>query len=169
MKRITTLTSVCMMLFFSSLSATAQDATEAPAPEAKKVDFKKLKSPVPYTKKSIKRGKLWFTRECTGCHGPDGKAQIDIIADATDLTNTKRWYSGYKEGEIFRSIRDGAGIAMPPYKSKIRKEEDIWHLVNFIRSLWPKGQQPKLVEDKPKTSEAKTIEQSSTAGEKNHE
>lgn len=114
------------------------------------VDFKKLKSPVPYTKESIKRGRLWYMRECTGCHGPDGKAQIDIIADATDLTNTKRWFSGSTEGEIFRSIRDGAGVAMPPYKSKIRKEDDLWHLVNFVRSLWPKDQQPELVEEKPK-------------------
>ena len=74
----------------------------------------------------------------------------DIIADATDLTNTKRWFSGSTEGEVFRSIRDGAGVAMPPYKSKIRKEEDIWHLVNFVRSLWPKDQRPELVKEEPK-------------------
>lgn len=113
------------------------------------VDWEKVKSPVAYTEKSIKRGQMWYMRECTGCHGPDGKAQIDIIADATDLTNTKRWHSGSTEGEVFRSIRDGAGVAMPPYKSKIKKEEDIWHLVNFVRSLWPKDQRPELVEEEP--------------------
>ena len=114
------------------------------------VDWKKVKSPVAYTEKSIKRGRMWYMRECTGCHGPDGKAQIDIIADATDLTNTKRWFSGHSEGEVFRSIRDGAGVAMPPYASKIRKEEDIWHLVNFVRSLWPKDQRPEPVKEEPK-------------------
>ena len=169
MKRLANLTMVGIFLFGCLLPVFAQDTLDANGAEAKKVDFKKLKSPVPYTAKSIKRGKMWYTRECTSCHGPNGKALIDIIADATDLTNTKMWYSGSTEGEIFRSIRDGAGVAMPPYKSKIRKEEDLWHLVNFVRSLWPKAQRPKLVEDKSKSTESKTGEPSSNAGEDDHE
>lgn len=108
----------------------------------------KLKSPVPYTKSSIARGRILFNNDCTGCHGNDGKAQVDVIADATDLTEQKVWKSGITEGEIFRSIRDGAGISMPPYKNQIRKTEDLWHLVNFIRSLWPESQRPKLEEEK---------------------
>jgi mono/diheme cytochrome c family protein len=103
---------------------------------------------VPYTKSSIARGRILFTNDCTGCHGNDGKAQVDVIADATDLTDPKLWKSGTTEGEIFRSIRDGAGISMPPYKNQIRKAEDLWHLVNFIRSLWPEAQRPKLQEEK---------------------
>ena len=107
-----------------------------------------LKSPVPYTKTSISRGRVLYTNDCTGCHGNDGKAQVDVIADATDLTDPKLWKSGVTEGEVFRSIRDGAGISMPPYKNQIRKSEDLWHLVNFIRSLWPEAQRPKLQEEK---------------------
>jgi hypothetical protein len=37
---------------------------------------------------------------------------------------------------------------MPPYKNQIRKTEDLWHLVNFIRSLWPEAQRPKLQEER---------------------
>lgn len=111
-------------------------------------EAKQIKSPVPYTKASIARGRILYTNDCTGCHGNDGKAQVDVIADATDLTEPKLWKSGSTEGEIFRSIRDGAGISMPPYKNQIRKEEDLWHLVNFIRSLWPEDQRPKLQEEK---------------------
>lgn len=111
-------------------------------------EAKVLKSPVPNTKASIARGRILYTNDCTGCHGNDGKAQVDVIADATDLTEPKLWKSGSTEGEIFRSIRDGAGISMPPYKNQIRKEEDLWHLVNFIRSLWPEGQRPPLQEEK---------------------
>jgi hypothetical protein len=33
---------------------------------------------------------------------------------------------------------------MPPFKSQFQKEEDLWHLVNFIRSLWPESMRPKL-------------------------
>ena len=111
-------------------------------------EAKTLKSPVPFTKSSITRGRTLFMQYCTGCHGNDGKAKIDVIADATDLTEPKLWKSGTSEGEIFRSIRDGAGLNMPPYKNQIRKEEDLWHLVNFIRSLWNESLRPKLVEEK---------------------
>ncbi|MFN7928317.1 MAG: c-type cytochrome [Blastocatellia bacterium] len=111
-------------------------------------DAQKLKSPLPFTKASITRGRILFLNDCTGCHGNDGKAQVDVIADATDLTEPKLWRSGTSEGEIFRSIRDGAGISMPPYKNQIQKTEDLWHLVNFIRSLWPEAHRPKLQEEK---------------------
>jgi mono/diheme cytochrome c family protein len=105
---------------------------------------RKLKSPVPFSKASIARGKLLYTRACTECHGADGKSQVDVIANATDLTNPKAYRSGASAGEIFRSIRDGAGEAMPPFVEKISKEEDLWHLVNYLRSLWPESTRPKL-------------------------
>jgi hypothetical protein len=47
------------------------------------------------------------------------------------------WKNGTSEGLIFRSIRDGAGLAMPPFKTEVTAQEDLWHLVNFVRSLWP--------------------------------
>ncbi len=111
-------------------------------------EAKKLKSPVPFTKESITRGRTIYARSCTPCHGADGKALVDVVADATNLTEPKFWKSGTSEGEIFRSIRDGAGDTMPPFKSQIQKEDDIWHLVNFIRSLWPEPMRPKLQEEK---------------------
>ena len=107
-------------------------------------EARKLKSPVPFTKESIAQGRTLFARNCTACHGNDGKSQVDVVANATDLTDPKFWGSGTSEGEIFRSIRDGAGDTMPPFKSQMQKEEDMWHLVNFIRSLWPESMRPKL-------------------------
>jgi len=107
-------------------------------------EAKKLKSPAPFSKESIARGRAIFARNCTACHGNDGKSEVDVVANATDLTEPKLWRSGTAEGEIFRSIRDGAGDTMPPFKSQFQKEEDLWHLVNFIRSLWPESMRPKL-------------------------
>jgi len=109
---------------------------------------KKLKNPVPFSKASIDRGRILFIRDCTECHGPDGKSQVDVIADATDLTEPKFWMNGTSDGESFRSIRDGAGDAMPPFSDPIEKAEDMWHLVNYIRSLWPEPTRPKLQETK---------------------
>jgi mono/diheme cytochrome c family protein len=111
-------------------------------------EARKLKSPVPFNKESIARGRTLFARYCTECHGADGKAMVDVIANATDLTEPKLWRNGTSEGEVYRSILDGAGLTMPSYKSQIRNEEDLWHLVNFIRSLWPEPLRPKLQEGK---------------------
>jgi mono/diheme cytochrome c family protein len=107
-------------------------------------EARKLKSPVAFSKTSVARGKILYTRLCTECHGADGKSQVDVIANATDLTNPKAWKSGTSEGEIFRSIRDGAGEAMPPFSDKIDKPEDLWNLANYLRSLWPESARPKL-------------------------
>ncbi len=110
------------------------------------IDYKTLENPVPFTKASIGRGRVIFKRMCTECHGPDGKGQMDVIADASDLTVPKRYYNGSTVGEIYASIRNGAGTNMPPFVEKVAKEEDLWNLVNFIQSLWPDKLQPELVE-----------------------
>ena len=125
------------------LAATCLLAEDAPLSAA---EAKKLKSPIAYSKKSITQGRAVFSRSCVGCHGADGKSQVDVVADATDLTDPKLWKSGITEGEMFRSIRDGQGASMPAFRTQIRKEEDLWHMVNFIRSLWPEDARPQLQE-----------------------
>ena len=72
-------------------------------------------------------------------------ARIEVVANATDLTNPPVWKNGVDEGLIFRSIRDGAGLSMPAFKTQVDRQEDIWHLVNFIRSLWPEALRPQRV------------------------
>jgi hypothetical protein len=34
---------------------------------------------------------------------------------------------------------------MPSFKTEVDDQQDIWHLVNFIRSLWPEAQRPPKV------------------------
>jgi mono/diheme cytochrome c family protein len=127
-----------MILLVSAWALSAQDG-KLSADAAKK-----LKNPIAYSKKSIAQGRDTFSRNCVGCHGDNGKALIDVVADATDLTDPKAYRDGTTDGEMFRSIRDGAGASMPSFKSQIEKDEDLWHLVNFIHSLWPTELQPPL-------------------------
>ena len=108
-------------------------------------DFATLKNPVPNTLESISKGRLLYAQNCANCHGEDGKAQIDVISVATDLTSPEMYYSGTSEGEVFRSTRDGAGEGMPPY-SFVLTDEEIWHLVNFQLNLWPADQRPAIVD-----------------------
>jgi mono/diheme cytochrome c family protein len=120
---------------------------DAPA-KLSRDDAQKLKTPVAYSKKSVDRGRGIFMQNCTSCHGENGKAEGSLIADATDLTTPTLYKSGTTEGEIFHSIRDGAGDQMPAFKSQLGGEADIWNLVNFIRSLWPESMRPPLQDDK---------------------
>lgn len=131
-----------IILLAAALTLSAQDG-KLSADAAKK-----LKNPIPFTKKSISQGRDTFLRNCVGCHGDNGKAQIDVVANATDLTDPKAFRDGTTDGEIFRSIRDGAGASMPSFKSEIDKEDDLWRLVNFIHSLWPSESQPPLQQEK---------------------
>ena len=131
---------------FAATLTVAAVSSLAPAQDTKLTveQAKKLKNPIPYTRKSISEGRAVYIRNCAGCHGNDGKAQVDVVADATDLTEPKTWKNGTTEGEIFRSIRDGQSASMPAFKSQIRQEEDLWRMVNFIRSLWPEDSRPAL-------------------------
>lgn len=141
---------ICVLVPFSQYASGQDDSagnTQTEEAVEPSVDYKNLKSPIPYSKRSIGRGKIIFVRMCVECHGPDGKALMDVIADATDLTSPKLWYSGTSEGEVFRSIREGAGVSMPPYKMQLKREDDMWHLVNYVRSLWPESVRPKLQEE----------------------
>lgn len=96
-------------------------------------------NPVAYSKESIAGGAQLYTQYCTECHGKDGQAQMDVISDATNLTEPVEYYNGSTQADIFNSIKNGAGVGMPPWSAQM-KDEEIWSLVNFIRSLWTEEQ-----------------------------
>jgi len=152
MRQSTTVSIASCLLLVSGVAllsrAAAADVATAQAEDGRLTAeaVKKLKNPVPFAKASLTRGRILYLRECTECHGADGKSLVDVIANATDLTEPKLWKSGTSDGEIFRSIRDGAGDAMPPFSEKFDKPEDMWHLVNYVRSLWPEAAKPRLEE-----------------------
>ena len=132
----------CVVFLFGFQRMTAEEA-------------RKLRNPVPYTRQSIAHGAHTFARMCSPCHGPDGKSQVDVIGNATDLTSPKDYKSGTSDGEMFRSIRDGAGDTMPSFQSQLSGETEIWHLVNYIHSLWPESMRPPLADDKSDKSKEK--------------
>jgi len=113
------------LLAFSTMSVQADDA-------------------VAYSEESAAQGAQLYQHFCTECHGKDGKALKDVISDATDLTDPEAYYNGSTREDMFRSISDGAGVGMPPWKSQFKNEQDMWHLVNFIRSLWTQEQRSAL-------------------------
>ncbi len=107
------------LLAFSALLNTATAIAEQQAPEPA----------------SVERGAQLFQQYCTECHGRDGRAQMDVISDATDLTDADAYYSGTSEQEIYNSIANGAGVAMPGWRVQLGSDEKIQDLTHFVQSL----------------------------------
>ena len=100
-------------------------------------DAAKLQNPVQPSPESIAAGKQTFTRYCANCHGlnAEGGPGNDLIPPAPDLTD-KEWKHGSTDGEIFNSIKNGIppDLNMGAFGDQL-KDEDIWKVVNYIRSL----------------------------------
>src|SRR4029077_18035552 len=102
----------------------------------------KLANPVKATPDSIAAGKKIYDTQCVSCHGETGKGDGKMAASITgakpsDLTDAE-WKHGSSDGEIFTLIRDGSkGTGMRGFATKM-KSDDIWNVVNYLRTLGPK-------------------------------
>jgi len=100
-------------------------------------DAAKIQNPVPSTPESIAAGKQAFNRYCANCHGLNGEGSPgnDLTPEAPDLTD-KTWKHGSTDGEIFNSIKNGIApdFNMGAFGDQL-KDEDVWKVVNYIRSL----------------------------------
>jgi cytochrome c oxidase cbb3-type subunit 3 len=97
------------------------------------------------TPQSIAAGKRVFDANCAACHGnlAEGavKAGITIsileeqkARQPPDLTDGQ-WDHGSTDGEIFAVIKRGLPpTMMAGYDGRI-PDTDIWHIVNYLRSL----------------------------------
>lgn len=116
---------------------TAHAQTRAAAAPAAKT----IKNPVASTPVSITAGAAVYKKYCAFCHGVTGKGDGPLApkdADPSDLTDND-WDHGSTDGEIFTFIQNGGGpnSKMVAFKGKM-PDQDMWHLINFIRSLGPK-------------------------------
>jgi len=100
---------------------------------------------VPYTAESIGKGRGLYMTLCTECHGRNGKAQVEAVSDATDLTDPARYRNGSTDAAIYKSIKEGAGAGMPPFGAVLKTEADFGNLRNFIYSLWPEAKRTTVV------------------------
>jgi len=99
-------------------------------------DAAKVKNPVAATAESIAAGKVVFVK-CAACHGirGEGGPGNDLIPAAPSLVDAS-WDHGSSDGEIFDSIKNGVppDFNMVPWKDQL-KDNDIWNVVNYIRSI----------------------------------
>lgn len=62
--------------------------------------------------------------------------RIDPLPGATNLADPTAYAYGTSEEDLFNSIADGTGAAMPGWRAELGSDEAIWDLVSYIRSLW---------------------------------
>ena len=99
-------------------------------------DAAKLSNPVASNPDSIAAGKKAYAK-CASCHGSNGEGGPgnDLIPAAPSLVDDQ-WDHGSTDGEIFNSIKNGVPpeFNMVPFKDQL-KDDDIWNVVNFLRSI----------------------------------
>mgnify|MGYP004004140421 FL=1 len=87
-------------------------------------------------------GKSHYLINCQQCHDADGKALANIDFIAADLTAPDTWFYGTTPLHIFRSIKFGAGLEMPPFADSL-EDETIWQIVAHVLNIGPRETRPK--------------------------
>jgi mono/diheme cytochrome c family protein len=105
----------------------AQAAPAAPGP----------KNPIKPTAESQAKAKKTYGFDCALCHGANGDGKTDLAKDMQltmkDLTDPKS-LAGMSDSELFDLIRKGKD-KMPPEEAARAKDDDVWNLVVYVRSL----------------------------------
>lgn len=98
--------------------------------------YKKMKNPVASDKESISVGKSLYAKHCKSCHGTkglgDGSKAAQLKTKCGDFSSAD--FQSQSDGSIFYKTSEGRDD-MPSFKKKIPEQEDIWSIVNYIRTL----------------------------------
>lgn len=98
--------------------------------------YVKMKNPVKADAASIAAGKVVYNKHCASCHGKKGlgdgtkAAQLDTPSGDFSI----KAFTSQPDGSLFYKTLEGRGD-MPSYKKKIPDAEDIWHVVNYMRTF----------------------------------
>ncbi len=122
---VPTLFLMAFLFFFSNSSAHQWIAPQKAS---------KMKNPISYSETSVEQGKVIYSKNCVKCHG------VNAGGLSPKLTGLKKWTSNlilglknHTDGDFFWKIQNGKG-AMPSFRNEL-SDEDIWNLINFIKSL----------------------------------
>jgi mono/diheme cytochrome c family protein len=126
-----------LAIFCCSASAQEQKAAAAPAPAFKMPpEAAKVPNAVKPTAASLAAGKKTYGYDCAMCHGKDGDGKGDLAVDMKlkmlDYTDPAA-LKDMTDGELFYIIKNGKGDM--PSEGDRAKPEEVWNLVNYVRSF----------------------------------
>jgi len=119
------------------------------------IDAARRENPVKPTEESLARGKKQYGFDCAMCHGKAGDGKGEVAADMKLKMNDETdpaLLRDRTDGELFYIIQKGKGD-MPPEGSRV-KDETIWDMVNYVRSLANKGEKPAATAEAPAPEKA---------------
>lgn len=93
-------------------------------------------NPFPLNSESIEQGRVSYAETCAACHGEtglgDGPQSPNLASPPADLSIHVPLHT---DSELFGFIRDGIpGTEMPAQAGNLT-EEQMWHLVNYLRTF----------------------------------
>ena len=98
--------------------------------------YKNMPNPVKSDAASIANGKALFSQHCKSCHGSKGKGDgpkaAQLNTECGDFT--KPATQSETDGALFYKTLEGRKD-MPSFKKKIADQNDIWAVVNYMRTL----------------------------------
>lgn len=118
-----------------SLSLISLNINAQPKPWPVPDEYKNMKNPVAKGEASNKAGMVLYTKNCASCHGKTGlgdgvkaRALKDFPGDFSGAV-----YQDQTDGEHFYKTKFGRA-EMPKYEGKM-SDEDIWNMVNYMRTF----------------------------------
>jgi mono/diheme cytochrome c family protein len=132
MKTLTKFSLVCTGILFVSFTIKTQQKDPWPVPDK----YLKMANPVKSNGESINAGKELWVQHCQSCHGKKG------MGDGTKAASLKTEPGNFSladtqnqpDGSLFYKTSEGRKD-MPSFKKKIPDQDDIWNLVNLIRTM----------------------------------
>jgi mono/diheme cytochrome c family protein len=133
---------ILLLLLFFVLVLWAEQPKEQPPANPKGSEYKippddaAKANPVKPSAESHAKGKKLYGYDCAMCHGKDGDGKGDMAADMKNMPDFTHQdaLKGRTDGELFYIIRNGKGEDMPPEGDRA-KDEDVWNMVNYVRSF----------------------------------
>ena len=123
------------LMIMASLAFTSINSNQAkpwPVPDASKNKANPLKGDAA----SIATGKTLYSTHCKSCHGTKGKGDGTKAAlldtECGDFTSAA--FQAQTDGAMFYKTMEGRKD-MPSFKKKIPDAEEVWAIVNYMRTL----------------------------------
>ena len=91
----------------------------------------------PNDRTSMTIGGMAFRGDCANCHGIDGRTPSEIgrwmYPRTLDLGSPE--VQQWSDAELFWIIKNGLRLSGMPGFGKTRSDEQIWHMVHYVRGL----------------------------------
>ena len=100
-------------------------------------EFKSMANPTDVAdEEGLEIGEELYDKHCKSCHGAeglgDGPKAKEQKGELGDFSSTE--FQAQKDGELFYKTKEGRDD-MPGFSKKITDEEEMWFVINYMRTL----------------------------------